>query len=118
MPRMLMFSLAAAGVLTGAVIVQSIHWRGRLTGAARSAASSTRTFVTRHRWGLALFRRRLPASGNATFDTYRANAVRTLEEERREFDAFVERLRRAEDRSAFESFLADRGNSNGAIASR
>ena len=54
--------------------------------------------------------RRLHASssGNQAFDTYRADAISRLEEEQREFQAFLERLRHARDKAEFDAFMADR----------
>src|SRR5579872_6233950 len=40
---------------------------------------------------------RVPASGNAAFDEYRAETLKRLEEEQREFVDYLERLRRAKD---------------------
>jgi hypothetical protein len=52
---------------------------------------------------------RAPASsGNRAFDEYRTETVRRLEEEQREFFAFLERLRLAKDKSEFDEFLAER----------
>lgn len=50
-----------------------------------------------------------PSSGNAAFDEYRAETLRRLEEEQREFVEYLERLRRAKDRQEFEQFMAERG---------
>lgn len=47
-------------------------------------------------------------SGNAAFDEYRDATLKRLEEEQREFRAFLERLRAAKDRSEFDQFMAER----------
>ena len=47
-------------------------------------------------------------SGNQAFDTYRADAISRLEEEGREFQSFLERLRQARDKAEFDAFMADR----------
>jgi hypothetical protein len=52
-------------------------------------------------------------TGNAAFDDYRRATLERLQEESREFGAFVERLRRAKDESEFEAFMADRAAKNG-----
>ena len=49
-----------------------------------------------------------PSSGNHAFDEYRADTVRRLEEEQREFRDFLERLRFARDRAEFDQFMAER----------
>jgi hypothetical protein len=49
-----------------------------------------------------------PPSGNAAFDEYRAETLRRLEDEQREFVDYLERLRRARDKAEFDQFMADR----------
>jgi len=49
-------------------------------------------------------------SGNRAFDEYREETLRRLEDEEREFRAFLERLRMAKDRSEFDQFMAERRN--------
>jgi hypothetical protein len=56
------------------------------------------------RWGYA------PSSGNRAFDEYRAETLRRLEEEQREFRDFLDRLRMAKDKSEFDQFMAERRN--------
>jgi hypothetical protein len=51
-----------------------------------------------------------PSSGNRAFDDYRAETLRRLEEEQREFKEFLERLRFAKDRAEFDQFMAERRN--------
>ncbi len=45
---------------------------------------------------------------NRAFEDYRADTLRRLEEEQREFAAFLARLRAAQDKEEFEQFLATR----------
>jgi hypothetical protein len=47
-------------------------------------------------------------SGNAAFDEYRAETLRRLEEEQREFVDYLERLRRAKDKAEFDQFMSER----------
>jgi hypothetical protein len=49
-----------------------------------------------------------PPSGNQAFDEYRAETLRRLEEEQKEFVEYLERLRRAKDKAEFDQFMADR----------
>jgi hypothetical protein len=49
------------------------------------------------------------SSGNRAFDGYRAEALRRLEEEQREFKEFLDRLRHAKDKAEFDQFMAERG---------
>jgi hypothetical protein len=53
------------------------------------------------------------SSGNWAFDEYRAETLRRLEEEQREFKEFLERLRRAKDKAEFDQFMAERRRRNG-----
>jgi uncharacterized protein DUF2852 len=47
-------------------------------------------------------------SGNRAFDEYRAETLRRLEEEQREFMEFLSRLRHAKDKAEFDQFMAER----------
>ena len=47
-------------------------------------------------------------SGNNAFDDYRAETLRRLEDEQREFKDFLNRLRVAKDRAEFDQFMAAR----------
>ena len=51
-----------------------------------------------------------PSSGNRAFDEYRADTLRRLEDEQREFHDFLGRLRMAKDKAEFDQFMADRRN--------
>src|SRR5262245_19304902 len=52
---------------------------------------------------------RQPSSGNHAFDEYRAETLRRLEDEQKEFLEFLERLRHAKDKAEFDQFMAERG---------
>jgi hypothetical protein len=49
-----------------------------------------------------------PSSGNRAFDEYRAETLRRLEDEQREFKEFLDRLRFAKDKTEFDAFMAER----------
>lgn len=49
-----------------------------------------------------------PSSGNAAFDEYRIETLRRLEDEQREFQDFLGKLRMARDKAEFDQFMADR----------
>jgi hypothetical protein len=51
-----------------------------------------------------------PSSGNRAFDEYRADTLKRLEDEQREFKDFLERLRFAKDKTEFDAFMAERRN--------
>ena len=46
-----------------------------------------------------------PTSGNRAFDDYRAETLRRLEDEQREFREFLARLRAAKDKTEFDQFM-------------
>lgn len=48
------------------------------------------------------------SSGNRAFDEYKAETLRRLEEEQREFRDFLDRLRHAKDKAEFDQFMAER----------
>lgn len=64
--------------------------------AARGQESTARWFAS-HR-----------SSGNRAFDEYRDETLKRLEEEQREFRAFLDRLRRARDKAEFDQFMDER----------
>ncbi len=64
----------------------------------------------RRRMGGGPWRFHAPSSGNRAFDDYRAETLRRLEEEQREFREFLERLRFAKDKTEFDQFMAERRN--------
>jgi uncharacterized protein DUF2852 len=54
--------------------------------------------------------RRADTSGNHAFDEYRNETLRRLEDEQREFLAFLERLRQAKDKAEFDQFMSERNH--------
>ena len=62
------------------------------------------------RWGRGGYR---ASSGNGAFDEYRAETLRRLEEEQREFKEFFDRLRHAKDKAEFDQFMTERGRRSG-----
>jgi hypothetical protein len=54
-----------------------------------------------------------PSSGNHAFDDYRAETLKRLEDEEKEFRDFLDRLRAAKDKAEFDQFMADRRNRGG-----
>lgn len=49
------------------------------------------------------------SSGNHAFDEYREETLKRLEDEAKEFQAFLKRLRHAKDKAEFDQFMAERG---------
>ncbi|WP_431856422.1 DUF2852 domain-containing protein [Azospirillum sp.] len=50
------------------------------------------------------------SSGNSAFDEYRQETLRRLEDEQRDFQGFLERLRAAKDKAEFDQFMSERRN--------
>jgi len=48
------------------------------------------------------------SSGNTAFDAYKDDTLRRLEDEQQNFEAFLQRLRDAKDKSEFDDFMEDR----------
>lgn len=48
------------------------------------------------------------SSGNSAFDAYKAETLRRLQDEQGAFEAFLQRLREAKDKSEFDQFMDDR----------
>jgi Protein of unknown function (DUF2852) len=53
------------------------------------------------------------SSGNRAFDEYRAETLRRLEEEQREFTQFLNQLRHAKDKAEFDQFMNQRRRPEG-----
>lgn len=49
-------------------------------------------------------------TGNSAFDSYRDEMIKRLEDEQASFEAFLERLREAKDKSEFDDFMDERAN--------
>jgi hypothetical protein len=61
-------------------------------------------------WGCRTDRQSASSSGNRAFDEYRAETLRRLEDEQKEFGAFLDRLRFAKDKAEFDQFMNERRN--------
>jgi hypothetical protein len=66
-----------------------------------------------HAWGRHAYRAAQP-TGNHAFDSYKAQALRRLEEEQEAFEAFLQRLRNSKDKSEFDAFMEDRARAGAA----
>ena len=64
-------------------------------------------------WGRHAMRAGLP-TGNHAFDSYKAEALRRLEEEQEAFEAFLQRLRNSKDKTEFDAFMEERARSTAA----
>ncbi|MEM7519831.1 MAG: DUF2852 domain-containing protein [Pseudomonadota bacterium] len=52
------------------------------------------------------------STGNSAFDAYRDDTLRRLQDEQKNFEAFLERLRDAKDKAEFDQFMDDRAKRN------
>lgn len=50
----------------------------------------------------------MKSSGNSAFDAYKADTLERLEQEQHDFEAFLQRLREAKDKSEFDEFMDER----------
>ena len=48
------------------------------------------------------------SSGNSAFDAYKADTLKRLQDEQDAFEAFLQRLREAKDKTEFDQFMEDR----------
>ena len=54
----------------------------------------------------------MASTGNTAFDAYRAETLKRLEDEHREFVSFLEKLREAKDKAEFDQFMEQREREN------
>lgn len=80
-------------------------WRNGQAGLPGSWIVSRANSVVQ--WVQGIQRNSSASSGNETFDAYRNDALGKLEDEQREFRAFLKRRREARDQSEFDAFMAD-----------
>jgi hypothetical protein len=66
-----------------------------------------------HHWGRHAYRAG-QTTGNTAFDSYKAEALRRLEDEQEAFEAFLQRLRNSKDKSEFDAFMEDRARATAA----
>jgi hypothetical protein len=57
-------------------------------------------------------------TGNAAFDSYKADMLRRLEDEQAAFEEFLERLREAKDKAEFDQFMDERSKRDATDADR
>ena len=94
----------------GLAILGYMIWSGRM-GCGRAHWGRWRD----ERWGGRGERgghwgRRGSHSGNSAFEDYKAETLRRLEDEQKEFMDFLRRLREAKDKAEFDQFMNDRRN--------
>jgi Protein of unknown function (DUF2852) len=92
----------------GVVLFAYLMWSGRLEGWKRAGLNLWNEGIGPMRQAGTGWPRR--SSGNNAFDEYRADTLRRLEDEKKEFQIFLDRLRAAKDRAEFDQFMSERGN--------
>ena len=71
------------------------------------------TCMTRRNHKSAMSRHGFKTTGNAAFDSYKADTLRRLEDEQDAFESFLQRLREAKDKSEFDEFMDERAKNAG-----
>ncbi|MGI4795266.1 MAG: DUF2852 domain-containing protein [Janthinobacterium lividum] len=99
----------------GLAMLAFLAGSGRLRGFSASAPGTWFNLGTQdNRWNAGFKapwgHAKSATSGNKAFDEYRDETLRRLEDEEREFQSFLDRLRKARDKSEFDSFMAERRN--------
>ena len=74
----------------------------------RSNCATRRDLHMHGHWGHPMMK----PSGNTSFDSYKADMLRRLEDEQTAFEGFLQRLRDAKDKSEFDAFMDDRARTN------
>ena len=77
----------------GLAILFYMIWSKRMFGSCKRAAAPRYT---------------APSTGNSAFDAYRAETLKRLEDEHRDFNAFLAKLREAKDKAEFDQFMEQR----------
>lgn len=80
----------------GLAVLAYLIWSGRM-GSWKCGGRKVRSM-----------RRSQRPTGNTAFDEYREATLQRLEDEQKEFQSFLDRLRAAKDREEFEQFMRDR----------
>ena len=97
----------------GLAVLAYMIWSGRMGCRHNGDVSRWQQRMTERwdrgmeRWGREM-RSSFHSTGNRAFDDYRDETLRRLEEESREFRAFLDRLRKAKDKQEFDEFMAER----------
>ena len=91
----------------GLAILAYLIWSGRM-GCWGRGPGRWHNHRTERRGGETRFGGGRATSGNRAFDEYREETLRRLEDEQREFQDFLERLRLAKDKAEFDQFMAER----------
>ena len=94
----------------GLAILAYLIWSGRMGCWKGSGRGRWHYYEAERGRGEGWFgsRRRNGSSGNSAFDEYREETLRRLEDEQKEFQDFLQRLRQAKDKAEFDQFMTER----------
>ncbi|WP_299928319.1 DUF2852 domain-containing protein [uncultured Pelagimonas sp.] len=84
----------------GLALLAYMIWSKRMF--SKSCRHSSHRAARRTAWSA------MKPSGNTAFDAYKADTLQRLQDEQDAFEAFLERLREAKDKTEFDQFLDDR----------
>ncbi|GKY88952.1 DUF2852 domain-containing protein [Sinisalibacter aestuarii] len=93
----------------GLALLAYMIWSKRMfsNGCAQKGAHRRHAFAEAHRMNR---RHGFRSSGNTAFDAYKAETLKRLMDEQEQFEAFLDRLRAAKDKSEFDQFMDDRAS--------
>jgi hypothetical protein len=92
------------------VLLAYLIWERKMFSRSCAARSRSHDRAGPQSWG-GCGRSFAEATGNHAFDSYKAEALRRLEDEQAAFEAFLQRLRNSKDKSEFDAFMEDRARS-------
>jgi hypothetical protein len=84
----------------GMLAIGYILWGGSVDGLVDEAAERIKSWMNPAP--------KASSTGNAAFDSYKAETLKRLEEEEAAFAAYIQKLREARDSQEFERFLSER----------
>jgi hypothetical protein len=122
LPKAALIALTVIGFMVfwplGLALLAIFIWRGRMfcgkharwgnwhspeaRAEWRERREEFRDFTRRAKWS------RRHGSGNVAFDEYREETLRKLEEDQKEFQSYLDKLRAAKDRAEFDQFMKER----------
>jgi hypothetical protein len=83
----------------GFLAIGYVLWGGSIDGLVDDAVAEVKSRMSA--------KPAVKTTGNATFDAYKAETLKRLEDEEAAFAAYVQKLREAHDREEFDRFLAE-----------
>ena len=93
----------------GLAILAYLLWSGRMGCRSERNGWQSRWERKMHAWGGGR-PGGFASTGNRAFDEYREETLKRLEDEAREFQGFLDRLRMAKDKAEFDQFMTERRN--------